>query len=395
MIIPSMPAIRVKSDTSTTTPWARTSMLLNWAQPMDRNKQNLWNVASGWTWVISPSTVNQFNAQYITFTHDNQYPACPLPTTYLGVNLGVDNCLPERVTFPSVSTAVANAFPHWYNFEEEVGVQGRLLQADGTSCDEVRVRLHVDADLWRGVRRRQPRRHRLLRRSLHDREQHERQISAGIPDARSRALDQRDDERRRRLRFDEQLGRRFLRSGRLQDVASPDAESRAALRLLQFPEQPDQSGDQSDLPGAERDRQFVCVGVAVARPEQHQSASWHGVGYPRRWKRRPASQLWAVLHADSEELNLSAGVSPERRACTSRKQRRTPPSASARSPTMSTVSRRCRRFPWRRPRFPQAPTAWATGTIPTSKTHRHSNPTSACRTSSPTTRCCRSITRIS
>ena len=58
---------------------------------MDRNKQNLWNVAAGWTWVVSPSTVNQFNAQFITFTHDNQYPACPLPTTYLGVNLGVDN----------------------------------------------------------------------------------------------------------------------------------------------------------------------------------------------------------------------------------------------------------------------------------------------------------------
>jgi Carboxypeptidase regulatory-like domain len=32
-----------------------TSMLLKWAQPMDRNKQNLWNVASGWTWIISTS----------------------------------------------------------------------------------------------------------------------------------------------------------------------------------------------------------------------------------------------------------------------------------------------------------------------------------------------------
>jgi len=96
-----------------------TAMLLKWASPMDRNKQNLWNGAAGWTWVVSPSTVNQFNAQFITFTHDNQYPECPLPTTYLGVNLGVDNCLPERVTFPSVSTAVANAFPHWYNFEDK------------------------------------------------------------------------------------------------------------------------------------------------------------------------------------------------------------------------------------------------------------------------------------
>src|SRR5439155_20251681 len=95
------------------------AMLLKWAQPMDRNKQNLWNAAAGWTWVVSPSTVNQFNAQFITFTHDNQYPTCPLPTNYLGVDLGVDNCLPERLTFPSVSTAVANAFPHWYNFEKK------------------------------------------------------------------------------------------------------------------------------------------------------------------------------------------------------------------------------------------------------------------------------------
>jgi hypothetical protein len=95
------------------------SVLLSWAQPMDRNKQNLWNAAGGWTWIVSPTTVNQVNFQFITFTHDNQYPACPLPTTNLGVYLGVNNCLPERLVFPSVSTAVANAFPHWYNFEDK------------------------------------------------------------------------------------------------------------------------------------------------------------------------------------------------------------------------------------------------------------------------------------
>jgi hypothetical protein len=91
----------------------------SWATPDSRNKQNLWNVASGWTWVISPTTVNQLTGQFMTFTHDNVYPACPLSATNLGVDLGVNNCLPIHLGFTSTTTGIANAFPHWYNFEDK------------------------------------------------------------------------------------------------------------------------------------------------------------------------------------------------------------------------------------------------------------------------------------
>jgi hypothetical protein len=92
-----------------------TQSLLTFATPTDRNHQNLWNVAAGLTSVLGPTLVNQLTTQYITFTHDNLYPTCPVSSP----TLGIDSCLSERLTFPSVSTGVANAFPHWYNFERK------------------------------------------------------------------------------------------------------------------------------------------------------------------------------------------------------------------------------------------------------------------------------------
>jgi hypothetical protein len=79
---------------------------------MDHNQQKLWNLSPGWTWVINPTTVNQFTAQFITWTHDQTYPDCNLP--------GVNACLIQRLTFPSgYSSGPIHAFPKWYNFEDK------------------------------------------------------------------------------------------------------------------------------------------------------------------------------------------------------------------------------------------------------------------------------------
>ena len=79
---------------------------------MDDNKQKLWNVSPGWTWVVNPTTVNQLTVQYITWTHDQSYPSCNLP--------GLNACLSQRLTFPSgYSTGPIHAFPKWYNFEQK------------------------------------------------------------------------------------------------------------------------------------------------------------------------------------------------------------------------------------------------------------------------------------
>ena len=47
---------------------------LDYAETMDHNAQNLWNVSSGWSWVINPTTVNQLTGQFLTWTHDQTYP---------------------------------------------------------------------------------------------------------------------------------------------------------------------------------------------------------------------------------------------------------------------------------------------------------------------------------
>jgi carboxypeptidase family protein/TonB-dependent receptor-like protein len=79
---------------------------------MDHNRQKLWNVSPGWTWVMNPTTINQLTAQYITWTHDQSYPDCNLP--------GLNACLSQRLTFPSgYSTGPIHAFPKWYNFEQK------------------------------------------------------------------------------------------------------------------------------------------------------------------------------------------------------------------------------------------------------------------------------------
>jgi Carboxypeptidase regulatory-like domain len=87
----------------------------------NHNHQNMWNVAGGWSWVVNPTTVNQFTTQYISYTHDTHYPQCPAAPIYLGVNLGADACLPEKLTFPTVSTGQLQVFPvGWLNLDNKL-----------------------------------------------------------------------------------------------------------------------------------------------------------------------------------------------------------------------------------------------------------------------------------
>ncbi|HYL36734.1 MAG TPA: TonB-dependent receptor [Bryobacteraceae bacterium] len=88
---------------------------LTFAPNIDENHQLLLNAAAGETWVVNATTVNQFTAQWISFTHDNKYPQCPLNIP----SLGIDSCLGQRVTFPDVSAGVQNAFPDWFNWERK------------------------------------------------------------------------------------------------------------------------------------------------------------------------------------------------------------------------------------------------------------------------------------
>jgi hypothetical protein len=79
----------------------------------NRNKQTMWTAASGWTWVLNATTVNQLSAQFLYWEHDSQYPSCGDPAT----------CLSQRLTFPSVSTGPANTYPHWYNREQRIQIK--------------------------------------------------------------------------------------------------------------------------------------------------------------------------------------------------------------------------------------------------------------------------------
>jgi hypothetical protein len=87
------------------------SAMLDYAPRLERNGQDLLNLSAGWSWLMSHSAVNQFTAQFLTWTHDNEYPDCPL----------VEGCLIQRLTFPTVSSGPVSGggFPHWYNFEDK------------------------------------------------------------------------------------------------------------------------------------------------------------------------------------------------------------------------------------------------------------------------------------
>lgn len=91
--------------------------LLSCCSTADRNNQHMWDGAIGETWIISPTTINQFSLQYIYYNHTTLYAACtndgpivynpPFATT----QSGVDICRLQRLSFPSVSTGVEDAAP--------------------------------------------------------------------------------------------------------------------------------------------------------------------------------------------------------------------------------------------------------------------------------------------
>ena len=87
------------------------SALLDYAPRLERNHQKLLNGSAGWSWIVNPRIVNQFTFQYLTWTHDNEYPACPLP----------QGCLSQRLTFPTVNIGPVSGggFADWFNFENK------------------------------------------------------------------------------------------------------------------------------------------------------------------------------------------------------------------------------------------------------------------------------------
>jgi hypothetical protein len=79
-----------------------------------RNNEKLWSAAGGWTWIASPSAVNEFRAQFAYYLHEdeNGVPCLVLST-----------CVPQRLAFPSVnSTQPFFAQPSWVNYETKVEV---------------------------------------------------------------------------------------------------------------------------------------------------------------------------------------------------------------------------------------------------------------------------------
>ena len=114
--------------------------LYSWAKGYsDRNLQALNGGAMGETWVISNRTVNQFAAQWLGFEHDNKFAVCPYNVPALGIN----SCLSEINTFPSVSTGVCcGGFPDFTNIEKKWGAR------DDLSIQLGRHALKFGVDAW-------------------------------------------------------------------------------------------------------------------------------------------------------------------------------------------------------------------------------------------------------
>jgi hypothetical protein len=99
-----------------------TAILLNWEPYQDKDQQNLTNGAAGHTWVINPTTVNQFVTQWLSDKHDTVFPQCPLVnTTPVTTALGADACLSESLATVSgdLSSGISNAYRDWFNRERK------------------------------------------------------------------------------------------------------------------------------------------------------------------------------------------------------------------------------------------------------------------------------------
>ncbi len=88
-----------------------------------QNHQSLWSTAAGWTWVASPTAVNEFRVQYAYYLH-NDISSVPCQ----------DNatCIPKRLVFPSVATNLPfYAHPSWVNYEEKFEVMNNFSKQVG------------------------------------------------------------------------------------------------------------------------------------------------------------------------------------------------------------------------------------------------------------------------
>jgi hypothetical protein len=77
-----------------------------------RNDQNLYSIAGGHTWIINPTTVNEFRAQWAYYLHEdiNGVPCMDLA-----------RCVPQRLQFPSVtSDRPFFAQDRWVNYETKL-----------------------------------------------------------------------------------------------------------------------------------------------------------------------------------------------------------------------------------------------------------------------------------
>jgi hypothetical protein len=95
--------------------------LLASGEKTNRNNQTMATVASGWTWIVNNSTVNQLTGQFLYWEHDNSYPNCGTPA----------NCLSQKLSFPSVSTGPNNTYPHWYNREQRYQIKDDFSKQAG------------------------------------------------------------------------------------------------------------------------------------------------------------------------------------------------------------------------------------------------------------------------
>ena len=101
---------------------SNTAIFLNWEPYQDKDQQFLMDGAAGDTWVINPTTVNQFVMQWLSDKHDTVFPKCPLVnTTPITTALGPDACLSESIATVSgdLSSGISNAYGNWFNRERK------------------------------------------------------------------------------------------------------------------------------------------------------------------------------------------------------------------------------------------------------------------------------------
>jgi hypothetical protein len=92
----------------------------------DQNQLKVFTGTGGWTWVLSPTAVNQLSLLWEYYKHDNLYDYTkPIPGAPSGclANPGVtrvpDACFNADTTFPDVSAGYAGAFRHFQNFQRK------------------------------------------------------------------------------------------------------------------------------------------------------------------------------------------------------------------------------------------------------------------------------------